>query len=120
MHKDLKDTVTDQTILATEQENQITKLAIRVGDLRTSELELNYKDLKSKLRVHNINTLDQGTPTHFCVLTFPQKVKTIHYFVLSHMDNKQSSFSTQIISPKQRARQIGSLAIIRFQYVPDK
>ena len=40
MHTALKDIVTDQTILATEQDNQVTKLAIRAGDLRTSELEL--------------------------------------------------------------------------------
>ena len=104
MHTDLKGTITDQTILATEQENQITKLAIRVGDLCTSELELKYKELENELRVNNTNTLDQGTPTHLHVLTFPQKVKALHNFILSYKDNKQSSFSTQIISQKKGAR----------------
>jgi hypothetical protein len=109
MHTALNDIVTDQTILATEQEHQVTKLAIRVGDLRTSDLELKYKELENELRVHNINTLDQGTPTHFRALTFPQKIKALHDFVRSHMDSKETSFSTQIISTKQGARQFESL-----------
>ena len=104
MHAKLSDTVSEQTIQVTELDHQVTKLAVRLGNLRTSELEFKYKELEFEIRVHNINSLDFGTPTHFRALTYPKKVTGVHDFVKSHMDNQSVAFSTQIMQPKQGGR----------------
>ena len=81
MHLKLNDAVVEQTFQVTELDHQVTKLAVRLGDLCTSELEVKYKELKFEIRVHNINSLGYGTPEHFRALTYPKKVTAIHEFV---------------------------------------
>ena len=120
MHAKLSDTVSEQTIQVTELDHQVTKLAVRLGDLRTSELEFKYKELEFEIRVHNINSLDFGTPTHFRALTYPKKVTAVHDFVKSHMDNQSVAFSTQIMQPKQGGRHFETLVILRFIHTADK
>jgi hypothetical protein len=45
MHVKLNDTVVEQTFQVTELDHQVTKFAVRLDVLRTSELEVKYKEL---------------------------------------------------------------------------
>ena len=120
MHTKTNKTLAEQTIQVTELDHQVTKLTVRLGDLRTSELEVKYKELENELRVHNINTLGLGTPEHFRALTYPNKVTAIHDFVKSHMDKQSVAFSTQIMQPKSGGRHFETLVILRFIHTADK
>ena len=86
-----------------ELDNQITKISVRLGDLKTSEL----------IRIHNINSLDVGTPKHFRSLNHQEKVKRIHQLVSEHV-SPDVGYSTQVITPKNNTRQFDPLAIITF------
>ena len=83
-------------------------------------MEFKYEELENKIRVHNINSLDFGKPTHFRALTYPNRVKVVHEFVLSHMDNQTVAFSTQILQPKPGTRHYETLVILRFIHTADK
>ena len=52
----------------TEIDNQITKISVRLGDLKTSELEGRHQQMENIIRLHNINSIDEGTPNHFRAL----------------------------------------------------
>ena len=45
----------------TELDHQIAKIAQRMGDMKTSELEQHYQKVESTVRLHNINYLNEGT-----------------------------------------------------------
>ena len=120
MHNKLSKTVSAHTIQNTELDHQITKLATRMGDLKSSEQETKYRDLEYEIRIHGINTLGIGTPNHFRNLSYPNKIKAVHEFVESHLDTKNACFSTQIHSPKQGARHFETLVIVRFTHTDTK
>ena len=107
------DTEKHQTDL-TEIDNQITKISVRLGDLKTSELEARHQQIENTIRLHNINSIDEGTPNHFRSLNNTDQLKRIHKLVDEHVD-QGTGFSTQIISPnKNTTRHFEALAIITF------
>ena len=120
MHTKLSKTVSAQAIQNTELDHQVTKLAHRLGDLRTSEVEAKYLTLEYEIRIHGINSLGQGTAQHFRTQSFANQVKEVNNFVESHLDSKNVSFSTQILKPKQGARQFETLVIISFSHTTHK
>ena len=98
----------------TETDHQITKIATRMGDLRTSELEQRTKVLETDIRIHNINTLDEGTENHFRSLNFTNKISRIHKLVSSLISSKDASYTTQIFSPKPGSKHFEPLAYVKF------
>ena len=102
-----------------ELDNQITKISIRLGDLKTSELETRFQKVENVFRLHNINSLDIGTPNHFRTLNNTQQTTRIHQFVTEFV-SPSVGFSTQIITPKTNTRQFEPLAIITFSDASDK
>ena len=96
-----------------ELDNQITKISVRLGDLKTSELENRYQQVDNIIRMHNINSIDEGTPHHFRTLTHLQKVTRIHQLVTNHV-SPLVGFSTKVITPNTSTRQFDPLAIITF------
>ena len=97
----------------TEIDNQITKISVRLGDLKTSELEGRHQQIESVIRLHNINSIDEGTPYHFRSLNHTDQLKRIHQLVNSHVPNG-TGYSTQIISPNRNSKHFEALAIITF------
>ena len=51
-----------------ELDNQVDKLAICLGDLKSFQTEAKFKELESQIRTHNINSIDEGITTHFRTL----------------------------------------------------
>ena len=103
-----------------EIENQLTKISVRMGDLKTSELSNRYQQVENIVRLHNINTIDDGTTNHFRTLNHPEKVKRIHNLVSEHI-SAEHGFSTQVITPKNNSsKQFEPLAIITFSNVSAK
>ena len=62
---DLQNTTDKNEYDIVEMDHQITKLSIRVGDLKTSEMETRFQQVKNVITLHNINTIGEGTPNHF-------------------------------------------------------
>ena len=109
----LQETTENHQTDLVELDNQITKISFRLGDLKTSELETRYQKVENVIRLHNINSLDLGTPNHFRTLNNAQKITRIHQFVTEFV-SPSVGFSTQIITPKTNTRQFEPLAIITF------
>ena len=118
--KKIGKTVTAQHIIQLELDHQVDKIAVRLGDLRTAEIETKYRDLEQEIRVHGINTLGIGTDKHFRTLTYPNKVKAVHDFIKSHLDEEVPGFSAQIHSPKTGARHFETLVVVRFTHATAK
>ena len=98
----------------TELDHQIAKIAQRMGDMKTSELEQRYQKVESTVRLHNINYLNEGTENHFRNLTEADKHRTITDLVHTHT-NANTKIDLEIIQPQSRtARQFKALAIITF------
>ena len=55
-----------------DMEHQITKMSVRLGDLKTSEVEGRHQQVENIIRLHNINTLDEGSQQHFRTLKHPE------------------------------------------------
>ena len=98
-----------------EIDNQITKIGVRLGDLKTSELETRYQQVENTIRIHNINCIDEGTPTHFRTLSHLEKVTRVHQLVNNHV-SPGTGYSTQVITPNTNnsTRQFEPLAVITF------
>ena len=96
-----------------ELDNQITKISVRLGDLKTSELETRYQQVDNIIRLHNINSIDEGTPNHFRTLNHIEKVQRVHKLVNDHV-SPEVGYSTQIITPKTGSRQFEPLAVVTF------
>ena len=98
-----------------ELDNQVTKISVRLGDLKTSELEVRHHQVENIIRIHNINSLDEGTPNHFRSLNHIEKVTRIHKLVDNHV-SPGVGYSTQIIAPNTNTntRQFEPLAVITF------
>ena len=120
LHTKLNKNVSAQAIQTTELDHQITKLAHRLGDLRTSEVETKYNSLEFEIRIHGINSLGQGTPHPFRTMSFANQIKEINKFVESHLDSENVSFSTQLFKPKTGARHFETLVIVRFSHTSHK
>ena len=97
----------------TELNHQITKISVRLGDLKTSELESRYQQVEKTIKIHNINSIDEGTPHHFRTLAHSEKVKRVHQLVNEHV-SPGIGYSTQVITPKNGTRQFEPIAIITF------
>lgn len=97
-----------------EIDHQITKIATRMGDLKTSEMEHRSKALENDIRIHNINHLDEGTDHHFRALNFTDQIKRIHKLVTDHLTTKNASFTTQIFAPKSGSKHFEALAYVKF------
>ena len=97
----------------TETENQITKISVRIGDLKTSELESRYHQVENIIKLHKINSIDEGTPNHFKSLSHSEKIKRIHQLINNHT-SPGVGYSTQIITPSRGSRQSEPIAIISF------
>ena len=100
-------------------DNQITKISFRLGDLKTSELESRYQKVENVIRLHNINSIDIGTPHHFRTLSHAQKTTRVHQLVTEHVGSSVE-FSTQIITPNSSTRPFEPLAIINFSQPSNK
>ena len=99
----------------TELDHQIAKIAQRMGDMKTSELEQRFSKVENMVRLHNINFLNEGTENHFRNQTEADKHKTIIDLVHTHT-NANTRIDLEIIQPQSRtARQFESLAIITFR-----
>ena len=98
-----------------EIDNQITKIGFRLGDLKTSELESRYQQVENTIRIHNINSIDEGTPNHFRTLSHTEKVTRVHQLVDNHV-SPGTGYNTQVITPNTNTnnRQFEPLAIITF------
>ena len=48
-----------------EVDNQIVKIGVRIGDLKTSELETLYHQVENVIKLHNINHINENTSNHF-------------------------------------------------------
>ena len=118
--KKLGKTTTAQQIIQTELDHQIDKIAIRLGDLRTGEIETKYRDLEQEIRIHGVNSLGIGTENHFRTLSYTNKIKAVHDFIKSHFDDIVPGFSAQIHSPKTGARHFETLVVVRFTHAQDK
>jgi len=95
-------------------DHQITKLSIRVGDLKTSEMETRFQQVENVIRLHNINTIGEGTPNHFRALTIQNQLRTIDELVSQKLSCGYR-FSINIITPKDSTRHFEPLAIITFE-----
>ena len=98
----------------TEMDHQITKIATRMGDLRTSEMEQRSKAIENDIRIHNINSLDDGTVNHFRTLNYTNQIARIHKLVSEHITTNNPSFTTQIFSPKSGSKHFEALAYVKF------
>ena len=97
-----------------EVDNQIAKIATRLGDLKSSEMEQRFKALENDIRIHNVNTIDEGTDHHFRALSHTDQMKRIHKLVSEHLTTKNASFSTQIFSPRKGSKFFEALAYVKF------
>ena len=98
----------------TEMDHQITKIATRMGDLRTSEMEQRSKAIENDIRIHNINSLDDGTVNHFRTLSHSNQIARIHKLVSEHISTTNPSFTTQIFSPRSGSKHFEALAYVKF------
>ena len=98
-----------------EIDNQITKIGVRLGDLKTSELETLYQQVENTIRIHNINSIDEGTPNHVRTLSHKEKITRVHQLVNDHV-SPGASYNTQVITPNTNTstRQFEPLAVITF------
>ena len=103
----------------TELNHQITKISVRLGDLKTSELESRYQQVEKTIKIHNINSIDEGTSHHFRTLAHSEKIKRVHQLVNDHV-SPGTGYSTQVITPKNGTRQFEPLAIITFSNPSNK
>ena len=97
----------------TEIDHQITKISIRVGDLKTSEMEMRHQQVENIIRLHNINSIGEGTPNHFRTLSHANQTKEIRQIVNNNLSGEHS-YSTNIITPRDNTRHFDPLAIITF------
>ena len=102
-----------------EMDNQITKISVRLGDLKTSELETRYQKVENVIRLHNLNSIDIGTPHHFRTLNPTQKTTRVHQLITEHV-GPSVGFSTKIITPNSSTRSFEPLAIITFSNPSNK
>ena len=102
-----------------EIDNQITKISVRLGDLRTSELEGRYQQTENVIRLHNINSIDEGTPNHFRTLNFPNQLNRIHNLINEHLPSG-TAYSTQIITPNKNSKHFEALAVVTFLHSNSK
>ena len=104
----------------TEIDHQISKLAVRLGDLKTSELEARYHKVEGTIRIHNINFINEGKENHFRNLTASEKHRTLNNLFQSHA-SASTQLNFQLIQPQSRnARQFKALAILTFIKQKDK
>ena len=96
-----------------EVDNQITKVGVRIGDLKTSELETRYYQVENVIKLHNINRINENTSNHFQSLSHPEKVECINNLVSQHT-SPSTAYSTKVITPKSNTRQFKPFAIISF------
>ena len=55
-------------------DDQITNFNVSLGDIKASEMETCYQNVKNVIRLHNIiNSIDSGTPYHFRMVSHTQK-----------------------------------------------
>ena len=117
--KSIQKDTTDHKHELTEIDNQITKISIRIGDLRTSELESRYQQTENVLRLHNINSIDEGTQNHFRTLNFQNQLNRIHNLINEHLPSG-TAFSTQIITPNKNSKHFEALAVVTFLHANSK
>ena len=110
----LEQTEQTQKITNAQTEHQVNKLAVRMGLLKTSELEHRYEKIENTVRIHGINYINEGTDQHFRSLSEANKHKEIDTLVKNHT-SPTTQFSIQLIQPQaSAARQFDALAIITF------
>ena len=112
---DLQNTTEKNEHDIVEIDHQITKLSVRVGDLKTSEMETRFQQVENVIRLHNINTIGEGTPNHFRALTYQNQHRAIDELVSQNLSSG-SRFNINIVTPKDNSRHFEPLAIITFDY----
>ena len=113
MLKNLQEDIEKHQSDIIELDHQVTKISVRLGDLKTSELEARHQQVENIIRLHNINSIDEGTPNHFRSLNHTEKTTRIHKLVKDHV-SPGVGYSTQIITPNTSTRQFEPLAVITF------
>ena len=112
--------VSDQNYNYTEIDHQITKIATRLGDLKTSEMEQRLKALENDIKIHNLKHLTEGTGKSFSTLTPSEQIKKVRKLVSDQLTNKNASFTAQIISPKAGSRHFEAHAYVKFSSSANK
>ena len=97
----------------TELDHQITKIGTRLGDLKTSEMEMRNQQVENIIRLHNITSIGQGTPYHFRTLSHANQMKEISNIIDQSLSGNPA-YSINIITPKENSRHFEPLAIITF------
>ena len=110
----IEEKVKEQQHNHTEIDHQVTKIATRLGDLKTFEMEQRFKVLENELKIHNINYIDEGTGNHFKSLNSNQQIKRVQKLVSDHLTNKNASFSAKVISPRTGSKYFEAHATIKF------
>ena len=110
---DLQNTTEKNEYDIVEIDHQITKLSVRVGDLKTSELETRFQQVENVIRLHNIITIGEGTPNHFRALTHQNQQMAIDKLVNQNLSSG-NRFSINIITSKENSKHLEPLAIITF------
>ena len=77
-------------------------------------MEQRYKVLENEIKIHNINSIDEGIGKHFKSLNTTEQIKRVNKLVSDNLTSKNSSFATQIISPKAGSRFFEAHATVKF------
>ena len=110
----IEQNVTDQEHNHTEVDHQIAKIATRIGDLKTSEMEQRCRVIENDIKIHNLKHIDEGTQTPFKSLNYTEKSSKIHKLVTDHIKTKNASFTTKIISPRPGSKSFEEFAYVKF------
>ena len=110
----IEQNVTEQRHNHTEVDHQIAKIATRLGDLKTSEMEQRCRVIENDIKIHNLKHIDEGTQKPFRSLNYTEKSSKIHKLVTDHLKTKNASFTTKIISPRTGSKSFEEFAYVKF------
>ena len=111
--------VTNKAANIQHAENSILKEAIRIGHLKSHQVEQNYKSTEDQLRLHNIESLGKGTDKHFRVLADKEQTSAVFKYLEEKVNSKQPT-KIDIFKPKGNNKRFEPLALLTFQTPTDK
>ena len=102
---------------ARELEHCLNKAATQIGNLKTSQLENNYKAMEAQIRIHNITKIKTTTKEDFRSITKTKQEEEIEKILHKHSGEAKAG-TIEIFRPRTGGKQFEPLALINFKHPP--
>ena len=100
-------------------ENCILKAAVRIGNLKSHQVEQTYKSTEDQLRLHKIESIGIGTDKHFRVVSDKEQTALVAKYLQEKINSPQPT-KIDIFKPKGNNKKFEPLALLTFHSSADK